>query len=383
MKKLVMVPGPTNVPDRVMNAMLGSIINHRSGEFTCLYRSIQGGCQYAFQTKNEIVVLSTSGTGGVDAAVGSILASGESVVIPAFGEFSTRLGESARYLGANVVAPQAELGTVPLLEDVEIAMKSAGKPKALCIVYNETSTGVTWRKLKELKEIASRYGALFMVDAVSVLGGDELPVDKLGIDICIAGSQKCLAAPPGVAILSLSEDAKKAMSGIKPRTQSFDLPRYFKFAEHGETPFTPSLPIFFALDEALKILKEEGIEKRIKRHSVCAKAFYSAFESLGLRAFADETSRSHTVLGILYPKGIEDGRFRALLSEKFGILIAGGFGKMKGSMFRVGSMGMIDELLVTVTVNGVAQALSQLGYSCDASRALSAAWEALSELREA
>ncbi len=378
-----MVPGPTNVPDRVMNAMLGSIINHRSAEFKTLYQSIQAGCQYVFQTKNEIVVLSTSGTGGVDAAVGSILSSGESVVIPAFGEFSSRLGESARYLGANVFAPQAELGTVPLLEDVETAMKSAGKPKALCIVYNETSTGVTWRKLKELKEIASKYGALFMVDAVSVLGGDELPVDKIGVDICISGSQKCLAAPPGGVILSFSEEAKKAMSGIKPRTQSFDIPRYFKFAEHGETPFTPSLPIFFALDESLKIIKEEGIEKRIKRHALCAKAFYSAFESLGLKAFAEESCRSHTVIGILYPKGIEDGKFRALLSEKFGILIAGGFGKMKGSMFRVGSMGMIDEMLVTATVNGVSEALAQSGYHCEPSKALSVAWEALGKLREA
>ncbi len=378
-----MVPGPTNVPDRVMNAMLGSIINHRSEEFTSLYRSIQAGSQYAFQTKNEIVVLSSSGTGGVDAAVGSILAPGDSVVVPAFGEFSARLGEAARYVGSNVLAPQAELGTVPSVEEVDAAMKRAGKPKALCVVYNETSTGVTWRKLKELKEIASKYGALFVVDAVSVLGGDELPVDRLGVDICIAGSQKCLAAPPGAAILSFSEDAKKAMSGIKPRTQSFDIPRYFKFAEHGETPFTPSLPIFFALDEALKMIREEGIEHRIKRHAVCAKAFYSAFESLGLRAFADEKYRSNTVLGCIYPRGIEDAKFRTLLSQKFGILIAGGFGKMKGIMFRIGSMGIIGEMLVTVTVNGVSQALNQLGYHCDTSGSLSAAWRVLGELGEA
>ncbi len=378
-----MVPGPTNVPDRVMNAMLGSIINHRSQEFTDLYRSIQAGSQYAFQTKNEIVVLSASGTGGVDAAVGSILAPGDSVVVPGFGEFSTRLGEGARYVGANALIPQADLGTAPSLEDVESAMKSAGRPKALCVVYNETSTGVTWRKLKELKEIASKYGALFVVDAVSVLGGDELPVDRLGVDICIAGSQKCLAAPPGGVILSFSEDAKKAMSGVKPRTQSFDIPRYFKFAEHGETPFTPSLPIFFALDEAFKMIREEGIEKRIRRHAVCAKAFYSAFETLGLKAFADEKYRSNTVLGILYPKGVEDAKFRTLLSERFGILIAGGFGKMKGSMFRVGSMGVIDEILVTVTVSGISQALNQSGYRCDTSNALAAAWGVLRELSEA
>ncbi len=375
-----MVPGPTNVPDRVMNAMLESIINHRSEEFRTLLRNIQSGCQYAFQTENEIVVLSASGTGGVDAAVGAILAPGDSVVIPAFGEFSTRLGDSARYIGANVVSPEAPLGTIPSLDDVERAMKSAGRPKVLCVVYNETSTGATWRRLRELKEIASKYGALFMVDAISVLGGDELQVDKLGVDICIAGTQKCIAAPPGGVILSFSEEAKKAMNGVKPRTQSFDIPRYFKFAEHGETPFTPSLPIFFALNEALKVIREEGIEKRIKRHAICAKAFYDAFKAIGLRSFAEENCLSHTVIGILYPEGIDDGEFRKLLSNKFGILVAGGFGKMKGPMFRIGSMGMVDEAIVTTTLNGIAQALNHLGYSCDPSKVLNVAWNVLGEL---
>jgi aspartate aminotransferase-like enzyme len=382
LKKLVMVPGPTNVPERVLNAMLGSIINHRSEEFTNLYRSIQSGCQYAFQTRNDVVVLSASGTGGVDAAVGSILSPGDSVVIPSFGEFSSRLGDSARYVGANVVAPECELGKVPDIEAIDQAMRTAGSPKALFVVYNETSTGATWRHLRELKAIASKYGALFVVDAISVLGGDQLPVDELGVDICIAGTQKCLAAPPGGVILSFSSEAKRAMSTVKPRTQSFDIPRYFKFAEHGETPFTPSLPIFFALDEALRIIREEGIENRIKRHAVSARAFYAAFEAIGLTPFADPSCRSHTVIGILYPPGIDDAKFRALLSRRFGILIAGGFGKMKGKMFRVGSMGMVNEEIVTLTVGGIAHAMNYLGYECEASKALSAAWNEFSKPTE-
>ena len=376
-----MLPGPTNVPDRVMNAMLGSIINHRSKEFSKLYQNLQSGSQFAFQTKNEIVVLSTSGTGGVDAAVGSIVGAGDSVVVPSFGEFSSRLGDSAKYLGANVISPQSTLGKAPSLEAVEEAMRSAGRPKALFVVYNETSTGVTWRKLKELKQVATKYGALFVVDAISVLGGDSIPVDELGIDICIAGSQKCLAAPPGAVILSFSESAKKIIAGVKPRTQTFDMLRYFKYAEHGETPFTPSLPVFFALNEALKIIQEEGMNRRIKRHEICARAFYSAFEAIGLRIFTATEDRSHTVLGVLYPQGIDDTRFRTMLSERFGILIAGGFGTMKGSMFRVGSMGMINETLVTLTVNSIVQCLNHFGYRCDSTAALSAAWNVLDELR--
>src|SRR5487761_1116288 len=140
-----MLPGPTNVSDRVMYAMLNSIRNHRGEEFHDLYRRIRAGCQEVFQKKNEIVVLSASGTGGVDASVGSILNAGDSVVVPSFGEFSSRLGESASYTGAKVINPTAELGRVPTLEEIEHAMKSAGNPKALCVVYNETSTGVTWQ----------------------------------------------------------------------------------------------------------------------------------------------------------------------------------------------------------------------------------------------
>jgi aspartate aminotransferase-like enzyme len=375
-----MLPGPTNVSDRVMNAMLNSIINHRGEEFHELYRRIRAGCQEVLQTKNEVVVLSASGTAGVDAAVGAILKEGDSVVVPSFGEFSSRLGESASYTGAKLFSPAAGLGHVPTLEEIEKAMKEATKPRALCIVYNETSTGVTWRQLKELRQIASKYGALFIVDAISVLGGDELPVDKLGIDICIGGTQKCLAMPPGLVILSFSEDAKKAMSSVKPRNQYFDIPRYFKFAEHDETPSTPSLPLFFALDEALKLIREEGMDRRIRRHAICARSFYSAFESIGITIFPDPKFKSNVVIGLNYPKGVEDSKFRATLSGKFGVIVGGGFGKLKGTMFRIGSMGDVDSAIVFATVSASAEALNLVGYPCDVSKALSSAWNELRQL---
>ncbi len=248
------------------------------------------------------------------------------------------------------------------------------------MVFNETSTGVTWRKLVELGELARKHGALFVVDAISVLGGEDLSVDKLGADICIAASQKCLAAPPGLAVVSFSPEAKKAMQGMKPRNQYFDIPKYFQFAEHDETPSTPAVPLLFALDEALKLVLEEGIQKRFHRHELCARAFYSAFESLGLKAFAREEFRSRTVIGINYPPGVEDKKFRAMLDERFGITVAGGFGKLKGSMFRVGSMGEINERMVTVTVDSIAQLLKSFGFDCDPSGALSSVWETLKPL---
>ena len=375
-----MIPGPTNVPDRVMSAMTTPMINHRGEEFHELYERIQHNAKQLFQTKNEMVVLSGSGTAGVDAAVESIIKDGDTVIVPNFGEFSGRLGDSAKFAGANVVRPESELGTAPSIEAVEKAFRESPRAKALCAVFNETSTGVTWRKLKELREIATKYGALFIVDAISVLGGENLPVDQIGADICIAGSQKCLAAPPGLVLVSFSPEAKKAMDGVKTRNQYFDMPKYFKFAEIHEIPSTPAIPLFFALDEALQIVLEEGIQNRFRRHEVCANAFYSAFEALGLKAFAVPEFRSWTVVGITYPAGIEDKPFRAMLDSRFGILVAGGFGKLKGSMFRVGSMGEINRTLVTTTVGGIALSLKSLGYPCDPSKALTSASDTLSRL---
>jgi aspartate aminotransferase-like enzyme len=380
MRKLVMLPGPTNVPDRVMQAMLTPMINHRGPEFSELYRRILSGCQKLFQTRSEIVVLSASGTAGVDAAMESILREGDTVVVPAFGEFSSRLGDSAKYAGAKVVVPEADLGHVPTLEQIEASMKNASKIRALCVVYNETSTGVTWRHLKELGQLAKRHGALYVVDAISILGGDELPVDDLGIDVCMTGSQKCIAAPPGIALVSFSDEAKRVMGdGSKnPKSQYFDIPKYFKFAENGETPFTPALPLFFALDEALKMIEEEGLPNRIRRHEVCANAFYAAFDSLGLKAFPEPENRSRTVIGILYPPSVDDKKFRNILSEKFGILIAGGFGKLRGKMFRVGCMGEINERYVATTVDAIANCLRLSGHDCDGARALESVWQAFS-----
>jgi aspartate aminotransferase-like enzyme len=254
-------------------------------------------------------------------------------------------------------------------------MQSEKKIKALCVVLNETSTGVTWRQLIKLGDIARSHSALFLVDAISVLGGEDIPVDKLGIDICIAGSQKCLAAPPGLVIISFSSAAKKIIHDSKPRNQYFDIPKYFQFAEHLETPSTPAVPLFFALNESLDMVLEEGISKRFRRHELCASAFYSSFESLGLEPFARKEWRSNTVIGVKYPKGLDDRKFRATLEDKFGIVVAGGFGKLKGTMFRVGNMGEINETFVTMTVSSVAQTLNSMGFSCDQSKALSTVWE--------
>ncbi|MGI0001952.1 MAG: pyridoxal-phosphate-dependent aminotransferase family protein, partial [Nitrososphaeraceae archaeon] len=276
MEYLVMLPGPTNVPGRVMNAMLSPIINHRSDDFRSLYRDVVDKTQRVFQTSNDVVVLTASGTGAVEASVINLVKKGDNIVIPVNGEFGGRLADLIDNWGGNSIRINSKFGENPPLEQIEDAFETNKDIKALYAVYNETSTGTTLRYLEKLGQLCSKYGSLFIVDAVSILGGDELPVDKWGIDVCMTASQKALAAPPGVAPISISAKAKKQMIDSPPPTQYFNLKRYFKyFGDSGETPFTPALPLLFAYREALEMVLEEGLEKRVERHRRCANAFYT------------------------------------------------------------------------------------------------------------
>ena len=182
---LIMLPGPTNVPDRVMRAMIRPLMGHRGPEFRELYRRIVENAKYVFQTEGDLFVLTSSGTGGVACALENLLKPGDKVLVPVFGVFSSRMAETARRRGAEVVELPVEWGSAPRAKDIEDAFEREEGIKALCLVYNETSTGVTVRELPKMSEVAKDHGALVVVDAISILGGDELPVDAWGIDICI------------------------------------------------------------------------------------------------------------------------------------------------------------------------------------------------------
>ena len=362
MEYLVMLPGPTNVPNRVMNAMLAPIINHRSEDFRELYKSIVERTQKVFMTSNDIVLLTTSGTGAVETSVVNMIKKGDKAVIPVNGEFSTRLADLIDNWGGQAIRINAPPGQNPPYEKFEEAFEQHKDIKAIYVVYNETSTGTTVRYMDKLGELAARKGAYFIADSVSILGGDELPVDKWNIDICLTASQKAIAAPPGVAPISISKRAKKYMQENPPPTQYLNLKRYFKYyEEHYETPFTPALPLYYAFREALDIILEEGMENRIRRHKVCAEAFYSGLSALGLTPFAKADARSNVIIAVNYLPGMDDKKFRGLLSNEFRVLVAGGFGDLKGKVFRIGSMGEVSSYHVMRTLSSVSSAMNMLG----------------------
>jgi aspartate aminotransferase-like enzyme len=362
MEYLVMLPGPTNVPNRVMNAMLAPIINHRSDDFRVLYRRIIEKTQKVFDTTSDIVLLTTSGTGAVESSVVNLIKKGDKAIIPVNGEFSTRLADLIDSWGGKAIRINASFGQNPPIEEIEQAMEEHKDIKAVYAVYNETSTGTTLRYMNKLGDLCGKFGSFFIADAVSILGGDELPVDKWNVDICVTASQKGLAAPPGVSPVSINERTKKYMQSNPSPILYLNLNRYFRYYhEHTETPFTPALPLYYAFDEALNLILEEGMTKRIERHRKCADAFYSGLSALGLTPFANENARSNVVIALNYLNGMDDKKFRSLLSDRFKVLIAGGFGNLKGKVFRIGSMGEVSRYHVMRTMSSIYSAMTMLG----------------------
>jgi aspartate aminotransferase-like enzyme len=368
-KKLLMIPGPTNVSDRVMSAMLKPMINHRSPEFVQLVESITEKSKYLFQTKGHIVTITASGTGGVEAIAFALVRPGDNVVVPVYGEFGQRLAEAIELAGGKVVKVFAEPGNVPRLDDVREAIRRTDNLKAVYTVHNETSTGCAIPYVRELAEAAHEKGAFMVVDGVSSIGGYSVPVDDWGVDMCVTASQKCIAAPPGMVIISLNSDVADFLKKTPPTVRYFDLGKHLDFLEHGYTPFTPAVSLYYALEEALSALMEETLEKRVARHVRCASQLYSSVESMGLECFADKSYRSNTVIAVACPKGVDDEHFRKIMSDEQNVEITGGFGPLKGKILRVGSMGNVTSAHIQTTVEAMGKTFSKLGYPVDLKRA--------------
>ena len=362
-RKLIMLPGPTNVPDRVMLAMMRPMINHRGPEFAALLSSIAEGLKYVFETKEDVYVLTSSGTGAVECAISNTIDAGDKVIVPTFGYFSERLKETVARHGGRAIEVPVEWGEAPTAEQIEKATKKEKKVKLIAIVNNETSTGVTVRDLPRMAEIAKQNDALLMADSISILGGDHLPVDKWGVDLCVTGSQKCLACPPGLAMVFAGKRAWETIDtkAAKP-PYYFDLPSIREHWLRKETPCTPAISLYYALDESLKMIREEGLEKRFQRSAECAQAFYDGFEAIGLKPYPTENVRSNTVITVKVPSGVDVSQVRETMKERYNVVITGGLGKIRQLILRIGCMGIISEAEVLTTINALENTLADLNY---------------------
>ncbi|HET8720042.1 MAG TPA: alanine--glyoxylate aminotransferase family protein [Candidatus Nitrosotenuis sp.] len=381
MEYLVMLPGPTNVPERVMRSMITPMINHRSDDFVELYEDCVEKTKNVFRSSGEAVCLSASGTGAVEAGVINLIKKGDKVIIPVNGEFSGRLAQMLELAGANVVKLETKPGENASFDQVKEAFDNNKDVKAFYCVWNETSTGTMIKYLDKVKDLTSRNDSYYVVDGVSIVGGEELNMDKWGIDVAMTGAQKAFAAPPGISPIVVNARAKKYMIENPPKTMYFNLARYFKYYEESKhTPFTPALPLLYAYKEALSIILEEGLDNRIRRHRICSDALYSGLSAIGLTPFAKEDARSTVVVALNYLDGLEDKTFRNTLAQKFRVLVAGGFGNLKGKVFRVGCMGEVQRYHVMRTISAIGSTLDMMGYKTKSVEALKIADEKLKAL---
>src|SRR5574341_384396 len=350
---LLMIPGPVPVAPRILRAMSKPIIGHRGKEFGDMYNECRSILQELFGTKNDMYIISGSGTCAMEAAVGNVIGEKDTLVTIENGKFGERFREiGERYGKVNPVKFDWTKGESIELDRVENALAEGAK--AVTLVHNDTSVGIK-NPAKEIGELARKYGALFIMDGVTTIGGDEVLVDKWGVDLGVVGSQKCIGAPPGLSAISVSKKAWDSM--VEKPPYYMDLKAYKKSAgkETAQTPYTPAVPLFFALHEALKIVKEEGLPARIKRHAKFAEAVRAAAEAMNVEMFPqlNKYSRySNTVTAMKIPTGIDDKKLRGGIKD-LGIQVSGGQGQLEGKIFRIGSMGNISKLDILSTIQAV------------------------------
>jgi aspartate aminotransferase-like enzyme len=350
------VPGPTPLPDAVREAGSRQMVNHRGPEFKALLERIVGGLKRGFRTENDLVILSCSGTGGLEAAVVNHLSPGDPVLAVSIGAFGDRFAKIATRYDADVEKLDVEWGSAAEPADVVAAldrMSGEGRAaRAVLLTHNETSTGVTnplESLARAIRDAAPE--ALLLVDGISGLGAVPFEADGWGLDVVVTGSQKSWMVPPGLAMVSVSARAWEAAERAKMPRFYLDLRAHRDSLAKGETPWTPAVGVCFALDVALEQMESEGYENIFRRHAACGAATRAGLEALGFRLFADPAFASDTVTAAHVPEGTEWPTFNRELRAR-ALVLAGGQGKLSGRVFRVGHLGAVtvDEIVAAMEI---------------------------------
>ena len=356
---LLMLAGPVPVAPQVLRALSKPMINHRGPEFKKLLDESREKLRGVFKTENDVLILSGSGTCAMEAAVGN-LGGDKKYVALENGKFGERLKVLTSLYGSSV-AVVADWGTSIDTDRVKQALQTGAD--AVTLVHNETSTGMT-NNVEEIGALCRKHDALLIMDGVSSIGGIEAPIDKWGVDIAFTGSQKCLGLPPGLSMISISDRAWEVIKTTQKRPYYADLIAHMKSAEKGQTPYTPTMPLFFALEEALKMLEAEGLSARIDRYSIYATSIRAAVKAMGLELFPQlgaSSAYSNTVTAVNMPPGIDFFTLKKEMKQR-GIIIAGGQERLKDQIFRIGNMGnlskgdilqAIEKLELVLLENGV------------------------------
>lgn len=373
-KQMLMIPGPTPVPERVLLAMAQHPIGHRSPDFSTIIADINAKLKWLHQTENEIISLTASGTGAMEAGIINVLSAGDKVLVGSNGKFGDRWGKVARAFGIEVEEITSEWG-VPLPVDQFEAKLSADtnkEIKAVIITHSETSSGVL-NDLEGINQAVKAHGeALIIVDAVTSLGANNINIDELGLDVVGSGSQKGYMIPPGMAFVSMSDKAWAAYEKSTLPKFYFDFGAYRKSNAKDSSPFTPPVNLMFGLQESLTMMQEEGLDNIFARHARQKDATRAGIKALGLKLLAPDGNASHAVTAV-QPEQVDAEQIRKLMKKKFGVALAGGQDHLKGKIFRIGHLGYFSDYDILSCLGGLEAVLMELGYQAPGSAVAAAA----------
>ncbi len=362
-KQMLMIPGPTPVPERVLQALAKHPIGHRSGEFSAVMAEVTDGLKWLHQTQNDVLVLTASGTGAMEAGIINVLSPGDRVLAGCNGKFGDRWAEICDAYGVNVERITTEWGK-PLDPDVfrqKLEADTEKQIKAVILTHSETSTAVL-NDLETINRHVKAHGkALIIVDAVTSLGAVNLPIDEWGLDIVGSGSQKGYMIPPGLAFVSMSQKAWDAYKTATLPRFYLDLGKYQKAAAKNSNPFTPPVNLVFALQAALQMMKAEGLASIFARHERHCRATRAAIRAMNLPLFAADEAASPAVTAVA-PIGVDAEAIRSILKKTFDIALAGGQDQLKGKIFRIGHLGFVCDRDILTVIAAIESALQQLGY---------------------
>ena len=365
-RHFLQIPGPTNVPERVLQAIAGATIDHRGPEFAELGREIVAGMKRVFRTEGAVVVYPSSGTGAWEAALSNTLSPGDRVLMVETGHFATLWRQMAARLGIEVefVPGDWRHGADPALVEQTLARDPEHRLKAVCVVHNETSTGVASR-IPEIRAAIDRAGhpALFMVDTISSLASIDYRHDEWGVDVTVAGSQKGLMLPPGLGFNAVSKKALAAGESARLPRSYWDWQAMLETARTGFFPYTPATNLLYGLRVALQmLLEEEGLEAVFARHARHAEATRRAVAAWGLEVLClDPREYSGSLTAVLVPDGHDADRLRQVILDHYDMSLGTGLGKMKGKIFRIGHLGHFNDLMLCGTLCGVEMGLARGG----------------------
>jgi len=360
-KYYLFAPGPTPVPPKTSLAMAAPIIHHRSPQFATILAEVKEDLKYVFQTQSDVLILASSGTGGMEGAITNTLSPGDKALVVRGGKFGERWAEICKAYGVEVFNIDVEWGRCVKPEQIANILDKNPEIKAVFVQAHETSTGVKF-PLKEIAEVVKkRETTILVVDAISALGAMEIKTDEWGLDVVIGGSQKALMLPPGLAFVCLNQKAWGFVEKSCLPKYYFDFSKEKKSLEKNQTAYTPAVSLIIGLRESLRQIKQIGLGNIVKYHQRLSDGVKMAVKAMGLSIFTKE-SPSEVLTAVEAPEGIDAQMIVKKLREEYGITIAGGQSQLKGKIFRISHMGYVDEHEMVMTIAALERVLIELGY---------------------